>query len=139
MLEQVERKLEELDRMKKQAYYRQKDEDLMSWGLTTQTKGKKEVPIIITDDEYEELKKAARGTDYTQKGNSRFTALLKALAIITALVGLVAGIVLYLICQDSALKLVYLSLCWIGGIVFCFIFLGIVEIIHLLNCILQDK
>lgn len=139
MLEQVERKLEELDRMKKQTYYRQKDEDLIAWGLTTQTKGKKEVPIIITDDEYEELKQAAKGTDYTQKGNARFTSLLKALAIITAVVGLVAGIVLYLICSDSSLKLVYLSLCWIGGIVVCFLFLGIVEIIHLLNRILQDK
>ena len=59
MLEQVENKIQELQRLQKEEYYKKKDEDLLEWGLTSKKDGKKKIPVIVTDDEYEALIEAS--------------------------------------------------------------------------------
>lgn len=137
MVEQVERKLEEFERAKKDVYYKEKEQDLLAWGLTIQTQGKKTVPIIVTDEEYEALKQAAKGTEFYNRSKSKMGQLLTIIGIIIAVAGFVAGLVMYSVIED--LSLVTLSLCWGGSLALCCIFVGLAEVINLLNRLIEGK
>ena len=50
MLEQVENKIRQLEDQQKEEYYKKKDADLLSWGLSGKRGGKKTSPLIVTDD-----------------------------------------------------------------------------------------
>lgn len=87
MLAQVENKINELNKQQIVEYYKKREEDLVNWGIVTKKgKKKKEVPLIITDDEYEALVKA-----HTQVGKSGRNSMAQLLShVATAMV--VAGI-----------------------------------------------
>ena len=55
MLEQVEKKIEELKKTQAREYYKKKEADLEAWGLASKKEGNKRIPIIVTNDEYEAL------------------------------------------------------------------------------------
>ena len=45
MLEQVEQKIQELKKIQAEEFYKKKDADLSTWGLTSKKNGKKITPI----------------------------------------------------------------------------------------------
>ncbi len=137
MIDQVERKIEEFEKYKRDLYYKNKEADLIAWGLTTKTQGKKEVPIIVTDEEYEALKEAAKGTDIIVSGKTKMAQILNVLAIIIAVCGLIAGAAMYFL--GEGLSFVTLSLCWGGSLALCCLFLGIAEILNLITRMMNDK
>ena len=89
MLEQVENKIQELKKLRAEEYYKKKDADLKAWGLTAKVDGKKVTPIIVTDEEYEELVKASNGVGKT--GRNPVANMLNILAWLIIVVSAVAG------------------------------------------------
>ena len=98
MLEQVENKIKELSEQQKEEYYRKKDADLLEWGLTSKVSGKKVVPLIITDEEYEALIDAYSATGRTSR--NIVSNMLNITSIAVAVLGLVVGIVLCVFNDD---------------------------------------
>lgn len=135
MLEQVENKILELKKLQTEEYYRKKDADLQSWGLTYKTDGNKVTPIIVTDEEYEALIKASSGVD--RIGRNTYAKVLNVLAYISVGVGCVAGGVVAALADE--LNFVYLTLCIVAGLVIGIIFKGLSEVIRLLQQIIDDK
>lgn len=135
MLEQVENKILELKKLQTEEYYRKKDADLQSWGLTYKTDGNKVTPIIVTDEEYEALIKASSGVD--RIGRNSYAKALNVLAYISLGVGCVAGGVVAALADE--LNFVYLTLCIITGLTVGIIFKGLSEVIRLLQQIIDDK
>ena len=93
MLEQVEKKIEELKKIQAREYYKKKDADLDAWGLSSKKDGKKSVPIIVTNDEYEALIKASNGVGGTSRNKT--ARVLSLLAIVALIFGAIAcGVIL---------------------------------------------
>lgn len=135
MLEQVENKILELKKLQTEEYYKKKDADLQSWGLTYKTDGNKVTPIIVTDEEYEALIKASSGVD--RIGRNPYAKALNVLAYIAGGVGCVAGGVVAALADE--LNFVYLTLCIVAGLVIGVVFKGLSEVIRLLQQIIDDK
>lgn len=135
MLEQVENKIIELKKLQAEEYYRRKDADLQSWGLTHKNENGKITPIIVTDEEYEALIKASSGVD--RVGRNPMGKLLTVLSYVAAVAGAVAGSVTAAVVDE--LPFVYFSLILVAGLVIAMIFRGISEIIRLLQQIIDGK
>ena len=135
MLEQVELKIQELKKLRAEEYYKKKDEDLKAWGLTTKVDGKKVTPIIVTDEEYEELVKASNGVG--KAGRNSVANLLNMLSLAIMVIGVVAGIVVADLNKDAAILGFTLSVI-IAGVV-AVIFRGIAEAIRLLQQLLDGR
>lgn len=135
MLEQVELKIQELKKLRAEEYYKKKDEDLKAWGLTTKVDGKKVTPIIVTDEEYEELVKASNGVG--KAGRNSVANLLNMLSLVIIVVGVVAGIVVADLNKDAAILGFTLSIV-IAGVV-AVIFRGISEAIRLLQQLIDGR
>lgn len=135
MLEQVENKILELKKIQAEEYYKKKDADLQSWGLTYKTDGNKVTPIIVTDEEYEALIKASNGVD--RVGRNTYAKILNALSYISVAVGCVSGAVVAALSDNLAF--VYFSLCTVAGLVIAVIFKGLSEILKLLQQIIDSK
>ncbi|MBR6567556.1 MAG: hypothetical protein IKK60_02785 [Clostridia bacterium] len=135
MLEQVENKILELKKIQAEEYYKRKDADLQSWGLTYKTDGNKVTPIIVTDEEYEALIKASNGVD--RIGRNPFAKALNALSYIAASVGAVSGAVVAALSDELAF--VYFTLCLVAGLVVGVVFKGMSEILKLLQQIIDSK
>lgn len=135
MLEQVESKIQELKQLRTEEYYKKKDEDLQAWGLTYKKDGKKVTPIIVTDEEYEALIKAANGVG--SSGRNAYAKSLRVLAFIVIGLGAIGGSVAASI-ADS-LSIVYFSLSLIAGLILGAVFFGLSEAIRLLQQIVDDK
>lgn len=135
MLEQVELKIQELQKKQAEEYYKKKDEDLRSWGLTTKKDGKKTVPIIVTDDEYEALIKASNGVGRT--GRNSVSVLLNAMSVAVLVIGIVTGFVLREFADE--LGLVYLTAAVVVGAVFAALLKGAAEAVRLLQQIIDGK
>ena len=131
MLEQVENKILELKKIQAEEYYKRKDADLQSWGLTYKTDGNKVTPIIVTDEEY----KASNGVD--RIGRNPFAKALNALSYIAASVGAVSGAVVAALSDELAF--VYFTLCLVAGLVVGVVFKGMSEILKLLQQIIDSK
>ena len=93
MTEKVELKLQELKRIQSEEYYKKKDADLFAWGLTERDVSGKEVPVAITDEEYEELISAASSVNTVASRNSVAKAL-NIVAVCTIVVGFIIGFAL---------------------------------------------
>ena len=135
MLEQVEKKIQDLKDLRAKEYYKKKDEDLKAWGLTTKADGKKITPIIVTDDEYEQLVKAANGIGKT--GRNSVANILHACAWLVFVIGAVAGSVAAALSEDYAVIAFTASI--IIGAIFALIFMGLTEVIRLLQQLIDSK
>ena len=91
----------------------------------------KKVPIEVTDEEYEQIKKYAMQTEKNEsKHKNTIATILSVMAWIAYIAGFILGIVLgndfY---NDSFIMLIY----WISGFVVGTIYLGFAEVIKLLS------
>ena len=135
MLEQVQAKIEELQKAQAEEYYKKKEADLRSWGLVSKKENGKVTPIIVTDEEYNALIKASNRVSKTSRNS--IAVVLNALSIATIVVAAIAGIVLEALIDE--LSIVYMSLAFIIGIIFAAVLKGISEAIRLLQQIIDDK
>ena len=135
MLEQVENKIQELKKLRAEEYYKKKEEDLKAWGLTTKVDGKKVTPIIVTDEEYEELVKASNGVG--KVGRNSIANMLSVLSWIILVIGAVAGAVAASLTKDYAIIAFTLSV-GIAAII-AVIFTGLAEAIKLLQQLIDGR
>lgn len=135
MLEQVQAKIEELQKAQAEEYYKKKEADLRSWGLVSKKENGTVTPIIVTDEEYSALIKASNGVG--KIGRNSISILLNALSIATIVVAIIAGVVLEALVDE--LSFVYMSLAIVVGIIFAAVLKGIAEAIRLLQQIIDDK
>ncbi len=132
MIEPVERKIQELNIERKKALKKQRDENLMRWGFDGKKKNKNDIPLILTDEEYEAVLEADKEYSKVAKTDKNGMAkLLFFFGIAMLVIGLVAGIVAYQLATD--IGFIYLSLCVIAGIILSVIFFGLSEAIKLLQ------
>lgn len=135
MLEQVELKIQELQKAQAEEYYKKKEADLRSWGLVSKKENGKVTPLVITDEEYDALIKASNGVG--KSGRNTIAVLLNALAIAVILVSVIAGFVLETLADE--LGFVYMSLSFVIGIVFAAILKGVAEAVRLLQQLVDEK
>ena len=135
MLEQVDNKIKELKEKQREEYYRKKDEDLLEWGLASKKDGKRTIPIIVTDEEYEALIEASSGLK--SAGRNRTASLLNVISIMVIALGCVIGGVLSAF--SDGLGAVYFSVSVVIAIILSFLFRGIAEAITLLQQLLDMK
>lgn len=135
MLEQVENKIQELKKLRAEEYYKKKDADLKSWGLTTKTDGKKVTPIIVTDEEYEELVKASNGVG--KIGRNSVAIMLNVLSIGIVIVGVIVGILVADL-SDSSSIIAFTASVAVSAII-AVIFRGLAEAIRLLQQLIDAK
>lgn len=133
MLTQVENKIKELKTLKSKEYYKQKDTDLQNWGIAKAGKGKKATPIVITDEEYENLIKLSNGVGKTGR-NTVAIALRKASTIAMVVCTVAAGTALF---TSASKGFVWFSLWLMAGFAFLTLFRGLSEAIRLLQQILD--
>ncbi len=135
MLQQVDIKIKELKKRQTEEYYKRKDADLRAWGLTTKKDGKKEIPIIVTDDEYEELIKASNGVGAT--GRNKVAIALNVLSAVIIIVGAIIASVVAGLAENLAF--VYFSLILAGSIALGIISKGLGEAVRLLQQIIDHR
>lgn len=132
MIEPVERKIQELNVERKKALKKQRDENLLRWGFDGRKKNKNDIPLILTDEEYEAVLEADKAYSSVAKTDKNGIArLLFFFGIAMLVIGLAAGIVVYQLATD--IGFIYLSLCVIAGIILSVIFFGLSEAIKLLQ------
>ncbi len=135
MLEQVEQKIQELKKIQAEEFYKKKDTDLSTWGLTSKKNGKKSTPIIVTDDEYEALIKASNGVG--KSGRNPVANALKAFSVASIIVGVVAGATAWFSAKEMGF--IWFSIAVLVSIVISLIFHGLSEAIRLLQQILDRE
>lgn len=135
MLEQVEKKIQDLKNLRAQEYYKKKEEDLKAWGLTTKADGKKVTPIIVTDEEYEELIKASNGI--STAGRNSVANTLRLCAWLVLIVSAVAGAVAAALNEGSVVVPFTVSV--IIGAIIALVFFGLSEAIRLLQQLLDSR
>ena len=135
MLEQVELKIQELQKVQAEEYYKKKEEDLRSWGLVSKKEGGKVTPLVVTDEEYDALIKASNGVG--KSGRNSIAIVLNALSIAVIVVAAIAGFVLEALADE--LGFVYMSISFVIGIVFAAVLKGVAEAVRLLQQIVDDK
>ncbi len=136
MTERVDLKIQELKRIQSEEYYKKKDADLFSWGLTEKDASGKEVPLAITDEEYEELITAANGVNTVASRNNVAKAL-NVVAVCTIVVGFIVGFALMTFAESS--KIAYISISMLISILIAFMFWGLAEAIKLLQQLIDRK
>ena len=135
MLEQVQAKINELQKLQAEEYYKKKEADLREWGLVAKKENGKTTPIIVTDEEYNALIKASIGVG--KSGRNGVAVLLNALSLSVIVVSAIAGFVLESLSDE--LGFVYMSLCFVVGIVLAAILKGVAEAVRLLQQIIDEK
>lgn len=135
MLEQVQAKIQELQKIQADEYYKKKEADLRSWGLVAKKENGKTTPLVVTDEEYNALIKASNGIGKT--GRNGVAVLLNALSLSVLVVAAIAGFVLESLSDE--LGFVYMSLCFVVGLVFAAILKGVAEAVRLLQQIIDEK
>lgn len=132
MIEPVEKKIGQINAQKNEALKKQKAENLARWGFDGKKKSKNDIPLILTDEEYEAILEAEKQYSAAAKTDKNILAhVLNIFAIVMIVVGLVAGFTLYQTATE--LGFVYLSVCIIGGVALSLIFFGLSEAIKLLQ------
>ncbi len=132
MIEPVEKKIGQINAQKNKALKKQKEENLARWGFDGKKKSKNDIPLILTDEEYEAILEADKQYSAVAKTDKNVLAhILNIFAIIMLVVGFVAGFVFY---QTSAdLGFVLLTVSIVAGIAVSLIFFGLSEAIKLLQ------
>ncbi len=108
------------------------DETFFEYDDNSQARYYKNVPIEVTDEEYEEIKKYTNQDDssYSFFGKNKIANLLKIIAIVVYVSGFIAGIILGLDSWGDPTFLVVVY--WIAFFVVGTVYLGFAEIINLL-------
>lgn len=135
MLEQVENKIKELSEQQKEEYYRKKDADLLEWGLSSKVNGKKVVPLIITDEEYEALIDASAAAG--RNSRNVVSNMLNATSIVICVLSVIVGIVLCIFNDD--IGFVYLTISIVAGALLAILFRGVGEAVKILQQLLDMK
>lgn len=135
MLEQVENKIQELQNLQKEEYYKKKDQDLLEWGLTSKKSDGKTVPIIVTDAEYEALIEASSGMK--SAGRNKIASILNLASIMIFSLGIIVGGVM--VAFSESLGAVYFTASVLAAAIIALIFRGISEAICLLQQLLDMK
>ncbi len=132
MIEPVERKIGQINAQKNKALKKQRAENLARWGFDGKKKNKNDIPLILTDEEYDAVLEADKEYSSVAKTDKNFMAhLLYIFGIAMLVIGVAAGIVLYQVATD--LGFVYLTLSIIVGVVTAVLFFGLSEAIKLLQ------
>ncbi len=132
MIEPVERKIQELNLQKKDALKKQKKANLIRWGFDGKKKNKRDIPVVLTDEEYEAVLEADKSLSSTAKSDKNLMAnILFFMGIAAIVIGIVTGIVLIQLVKDVAF--IYLTLSVVIGVLVGFIFFGLSEVIKLLQ------
>ena len=132
MIEPVERKIQELNIERKKALKKQRDENLLRWGFDGRKKNKNDIPLILTDEEYEAVLEADKAYSRVAKTDKNGMAkLLFIFGIAMLVIGLAAGVVAYQIATD--IGFIYLSICVIAGVILSVVFFGLSEAGRLLQ------
>lgn len=129
MLVQVEQKLQKLEHDRNENYYNKKTEDLLQWGLARKGKKGEEIPIIVTDEEYEALLSAQRKLRLS--GKNKIANVLNVFSVLVIALCIVAGATAWILSEQ--LGFIWFSLFVFGGILFSVLFKGISEVISLLQ------
>lgn len=135
MLEQVESKIKELKEQQKLEYYKKKDEDLVDWGLSAKRDGKRTIPIIVTDEEYEALIEASSGLKSV--GRNKVASILNVAAVMVIALGVIIGGVLAAF--SESIGVVYFSVSVVVSLFVFLIFKGLSEAITLLQQLIDMK
>ena len=135
MLEQVEKKIEELKKVQAREYYKKKDADLDAWGLTSRKEGNKNILIIVTNEEYEALIKASNGVGDTSRNKT--SRLLNWISLVVLILGAIAGGVVLAV--SESMGFVYFSLAVVVAGVLAALLKGVSEAINLLQQIIDTK
>ncbi|MBQ7295206.1 MAG: hypothetical protein IJW86_10910 [Clostridia bacterium] len=130
MLNQVENKLQELNKKKAEQYYKKKESDLEIWGLTAK---KGEPPIIVSDEEYDALVKASNGLS----SRNGVAVLLNIVSIVTIIFSIIGAFLFYVLSAENGFF--YSVLIVICGIIFATILGGLAEAVKLLQQLIDDK
>lgn len=130
MLQQVDAKLQELNKKKAEAYYKKKESDLEIWGLTSK---KGEPPLIVSDEEYDALVKASNGLS----SRNGVAVLLNIVAITTIIFSFIGAFLFYILADSN--QLFYAVLIIICGIILSTVLGGLAEAIKLLQQLIDDK
>ena len=135
MLEQVEKKINELKKQQKEEYYKKKDADLISWGLVDDHKNSKGLPLIVTDDEYEALIDASNGVGMTSR--NRMVNILNVASLAIIVLGIIIGFVFMQFKEEMGF--IYLFASFFIAVIVALIFRGLSEAIRLLQQLLDMK
>ncbi len=136
MIKPVEDKLAQLRQQQKDEYNKKKASDLAEWGISESKKsGKKKVPLIVTDEEYEALIEASAGI--REYSRNAVASLLNICSIAVFALGIIVGLV-YANSVDN-LKFVYFSIVFIAAILLAVLFRGIAEAVRLLQQLIDVK
>ena len=139
MIEPVERKIQEINTAKKRALKKQKEKNLLRWGFDGKKKNKNDIPLILTDEEYDAILAADKEYSAAAKTDKNPIAnVLFIFAIISVVVGIVGGIVLYQLKAAEA-GFVYLSVSIFVGAVFGVLFYGLSEIVKMLQQLIDKN
>ena len=135
MLDKVEEKIRELEKMQREEYNRKKKTDLDQWGLTTRKSGGKTAPLVVTDEEYEALVKASNGVGMPSRNPVAKTLNVAALCVLS--LGIIVGFALLNFVDE--LGWLYLVASVLVGAILSLIFRGISEAIRLLQQLVDEN
>ncbi len=136
MTEKVELKIEELQKLRAEEYYRKKDADLRGWELTEKNEKGKEMPLAISDEEYEELIKASSGISSLNSRNG-VAKFLEGVSLTCLALGIVVGFALMAFKQN--LGFVWFTVSILVSFLLYAVFKGLSEILKLLQRIIDSK
>ena len=136
MTERVAEKIQELKRIQSEEYYKKKDADLYAWELTEKDERGKEVPITITNEEYEALIAASNGLN-TLASRNNVAKGLNVIAVCTIVVGFIIGFALMTFAESSGF--VYFSITMLLSLLMAALFWGLAEAIKLLQQLIDRK
>lgn len=132
MIEPVEKKIQEINLKKKKALRKQKDQNLLRWGFDGKRKNKNDIPLILTDEEYNAILEAEKSYSGAVKSDKNPLAnLLLVMAVAAVVIGIVAGIVLYQIATD--IGFIYFTASVIVGVFTGVILYALSEILKMLQ------
>ncbi len=137
MSERVDLKIQELKRIQAEEYYKKKDADLYAWELTEKNEKGKEVPITISDEEYEALIAASNGVNMLASRNNVAKAL-NVVAVATIVIGFIIGFAIMTF-TESNFGFGYFSVAMILSILIAAMFWGLAEAIKLLQQLIDGK
>lgn len=137
MSERVDLKIQELKRIQSEEYYKKKDADLYAWELTERNEKGKEVPITISDEEYEALIAASSGVNMLASRNNVAKAL-NVVAVATIVIGFIVGFAIMTFTETN-FGFGYLSITMLISLLMAAMFWGLAEAIKLLQQILDGK
>ena len=90
MIEPVEKKIQEINLKKKKALRKQKDQNLLRWGFDGKRKNKNDIPLILTDEEYNAILEAEKSYSGAVKSDKNPLAnLLFVMAVAAVVIGIV--------------------------------------------------